>query len=116
MNNANEKDEVKMDNLTLEFNNETYSFSPPVVRSYLEDGISVSFVDGKTIYCDDVSGEGGDTCVWWSGSRGGPLVGPQEKVYTKQDYIDYCCELWLNMVENKLERAEFYRAYKETGQ
>jgi hypothetical protein len=101
--------------LTLEFNGDIYLFKAPSVRPYNVEGIAVSFCDGKTIYCDDVTFGGGDTCVWWRGAQTGSMVGLKEGVSTKEDYIDYCCKVWLNMVEVKLENVEFYSKHKETN-
>lgn len=97
--------------LALEVNGKQYLFPEPEVSSYDEGGIRVDFLDGSAIYCDDVTGGGRDTCVWWRGARGGSLVGGKEGVYTRKDYIDYCCNTWLNRVECRINTADYYSTY-----
>ena len=97
--------------LTLEVNGKQYLFPEPKVTTYLIEGIMVKFVDESAIYCDNVTGGCLDTCVWWRNSQIGSLVGDREGVYTREDYINYCCSMWLGRVESKISAADYYGSY-----
>ena len=105
--------------MKLTFEGNTYEFEPPKVTEDTYGGIKLYFCDGRSLNCDCVGhGDfGGDTCVHWSGDQHGQMVGLREKVYTKQDYIDYCCKLWLSTVEGRLEKSKetlkFFDTYKK---
>lgn len=88
----------------LHTNQKRYTFDEPQVIEYNVEGIQVLFCDGRSIFCDSV--EGGDTTIWWGADKYAEMVGPKEKVYSKEDYIDYCKKKWLHSVENKMEAAQ----------
>jgi hypothetical protein len=98
-------------------NGTVYEFPEPTVTPYFDDGILVSFCDGSQLKCDDVTGYGGDTCVSWGSDTHGHMVGSQEGVFTKDDYITYCKNLWKHRVETKLDNAartiDFFGGYKK---
>ena len=68
--------------MKLSFDGNTYEFDPPKVTEDTYGGITLYFCDARSLNCEDVSGEGGDTCVHWVGDQYGHVVGPKEKVYT----------------------------------
>lgn len=100
--------------MILKYGDTTYNFPEPEVFEYLGDGIKVVFIDGRSLICDDVSGYGGDTCVHWGGDHYGSMVGPEEGVFTRDDYIIYCKNLWKDSVESRLDK--FYHNLEFFGQ
>ena len=106
--------------MKISINGVAYDLPKPTVSKYNVEGIRLDFVDGLSLYCDNVSGFGGDTCVWWGSDRYGSMVGPKEGVFTKGDYITHCENLWKYTVECRIEKAkettDFFSKYKENDQ